>query len=100
MKYFTYTLLISGVLLFASCGWSDKQIETERNLLDKGFMQGIEGSGQTVDPEVKEAWLDCVMEKVVEKWSFDEVTEKPELMDEVQHDCAKEVGLYEAVEVR
>lgn len=100
MKYLTYALLITGTLLFTACGWSEKQIQAERESIDKGFTEGLEGTGQTVDPKVKEAWLDCVMEKVVEKWSFDEITEKPELMDKVQHDCAKEVGLYEAVEVR
>ncbi|XOV67537.1 MAG: hypothetical protein ACFHU9_18135 [Fluviicola sp.] len=100
MKFLKCTFLVSTLLLMTACGWSDKQVQTERKALDEGFMKGIEGSGQTVDPKVKEAWLDCVMEKVVEKWSFDEVTEKPALMDKIKHDCAKEVGLYEAVEVK
>ena len=100
MKYLTYTLLITGTLLFTACGWSDNQKEAARKAIDEGFTEGLEGTGQSIDPKVKEAWLDCVMEKVVDKWSFDEITENPELMDKVQHDCAKEVGLYEAVELR
>lgn len=100
MKYLTYSLIIATALLFTSCGWSENQKEAARKAIDEGFSQGLNGTGQTVDPKVKEAWLDCVMEKVVEQWTFDEITEKPELMDKVQHDCADEVGLYEAIEVK
>jgi len=93
-------ILVSGVFLFTACGWSANQEEATRKAIGNGFTQGLEGNGQTVAPKVKEAWLDCVMEKVTAKWTFDEVTENPSLMDDIQDECAKEVGLYDAIEVK
>lgn len=100
MKYLTYTLLFSVALLFASCGWTDNQREATRKSMSDGMSQGLESSGASVDPKVKEAWLDCVMEKVTEKWTFDEISEVPAGLQELQDDCAKEVGLYESIMVR
>lgn len=99
MKYLTFTIVLATILLLTACGWSDNQRSAARKAIDQGFSEGIEGSGGKVDPAVKEAWLDCVMEKVTAKWSFDEITKNPELMDEVQNECAKEVNLYDAVTV-
>ena len=93
-------ILVSGVFLLTACGWSANQEEATRKAISDGFTQGLEGNGQTVAPKVKEAWLDCVMEKVTAEWTFDEVTENPNLMDDVQDECAKEVGLYDAIEVK
>lgn len=100
MKLLTQIILISGVFLFAACGWSDNQKEATRKAIGDRFTQGLEGNGQTVSPKVKEAWLDCVMEKVTDEWTFDEVTDNPNLMDGIQDECAKDVGLYDAIEVK
>jgi hypothetical protein len=101
MKHLTFTLLLGGTLLLASCGgWSSNQKEAARKSMGDGFSQGIEKSGATVDPKVKEAWLDCVIEKAAEKMTFDEFTKSvgPEL-EKLQEECAKEVNLAAAIEV-
>jgi hypothetical protein len=100
MKYLTYTLLLSIALLFASCGWTDNQREAARKSIGDGFSQGLASGGMSVDPKVKDAWLDCVMEKATEKWTFDELSEAPSGLQELQDDCAKEVNLYEAMSVK
>ncbi len=99
MKYLVFTLLISSAFLFTSCGWTDNQREAARKSIGDGFTEGLESSGATVDPKVKEAWLDCVMEKATEKYSFDELTNTPSGLDAIQDKCAKEVGLYDAITI-
>ena len=100
MKYLVCSLLLFSALLFASCGWTENQREAARKSIGDGFSEGLESSGERVDPKVKEAWLDCVMEKVTEKWTFDELTESPEGLGEIQDECAKEIGLADAIEVK
>ena len=99
MKYVTYTLLFAAILFLTACGWTDNQREAARKSIGDGFTEGLESQGATVDPKVKEAWLDCVMEKATEKWTFDELTEPPAELDALQEKCAQEVGLYEAITV-
>ncbi|GAB5417994.1 MAG: hypothetical protein Crog4KO_14470 [Crocinitomicaceae bacterium] len=99
MKYLAFTLLLTGTFLFTACGWTENQREAARKSIGDGFTEGLESSGATVDPKVKEAWLDCVMEKATEKWTFDELTEAPSGLDAIQDKCAKEVGLYDAITV-
>lgn len=100
MKYLTFTLVLIGALSLTACGWSENQKKAARKSIDEGFTQGFDGSGVSVDPKVKEAWLDCVMDKIIDRWTFDEITEKPKLMDGVRDECANEVGLYDALEVQ
>jgi hypothetical protein len=100
MKYLTYSLVLATSLLLTSCGWTDNQREAARKSMSNGMTQGLEPSGTSVEPKVKEAWLDCVMEKATEKWSFDELSEGPEGLDALQDECAKEVGLYDAIKVK
>lgn len=100
MKYLAFTLLLSGLLLFSSCGWTDSQREAARESISDGFTEGLESSGATVDPKVKEAWLDCVMEKATAKWTFDQLKEAPDGLDAIQEKCANDVGLYDAIEVK
>lgn len=99
MKYLTLTLLL-GTFLFSSCGWTDNQRKAARKSIGDGFSEGLEASGESVDPKTKEAWLDCVMDKVTERWTFDELTEVPEGLDELQNKCAQEVGLYDAISIQ
>lgn len=99
MKYLAYSLLVSSALVLVSCGWTDSQKEAARKSIGDGFSEGLENSGATVDPKVKEVWLDCVMEKATEKWTFDELAESPDGLETLQADCAKEVGLYDAITV-
>lgn len=100
MKYLTFTLLFGGLFFITSCGWSDNQKEAARKSIDEGFESGLESSGAQVDPKVKEAWLDCVIEKASEKYSFDEFTAATDKIEKLQEECAEEVGLFDAVSVK
>ncbi len=97
MKHLTFTLLLGGLLIFTSCGWSDSQKQAAKTAIGDGFDNGLESTGAKVDPKVREAWLDCVIEKGSEKYSFDEFNEAGSKLNQLQEECAKEVGLYDAI---
>lgn len=100
MKIILLTLLSSGLLLVSSCGgWSSNQKEVARTSIGDGFEKGLASNGAKVDPKVKEAWLDCVIEKSSKKWSFDDFSKGGSELEKIQEDCATEVNLEDGITV-
>lgn len=100
MKLITTTLLLSGLFIIASCGWSGNQKKAARDTIGEGFDQGLEMNGAKVDPKVREAWLDCVIDKASEKWTFEEFQEHIGDLREIQEACAKDVNLDGAMSLK
>lgn len=95
---FTFAILVSGLLTVSSCGgWSSNQTEAAKKSIDEGFETGLASTGAKVDQKVKEAWVDCVIEKGSKKWTFDEFTQAGPELEKIQEECAEEIGLYDAI---
>lgn len=101
MKLILLTLISSGLLLVSSCagGWSSNQTEAARTSIGDGFDSGLATTGAKVDPKVKEAWVDCIIDKASTKWSFDEFAKAGSELEKIQEECATEVNLEDAITV-
>lgn len=84
-------------MVLASCGWSENQKEAARTSIGDGFTEGLTSTGAVVDDKVKEEWVNCVIDKASEKWTFDEFCLLEAELVELQEECAEEVGLLDAV---
>lgn len=94
------TILIGAIACFSilsSCGWSENQKQAARTSIGDGFTQGLESSGATVDEKVKDAWVNCIVDKAAEKWTFDEFSEAGSELEAIHEKCSEEVGLMDAI---
>lgn len=99
MKYTTLFTVIACLTILASCGWSENQKSAARTSIGDGFTKGLSSSGSTVDEKVKDAWVDCIIDKASEKMTFDEFSAGGTELKALQDECAEEVGLMDAITV-
>lgn len=97
MKKFNLAILSICLILFSSCGWSENQKQAARETIGDGFSSGLEISGSTVDEKVKDDWVNCVIDKASDKYTFDEFSKGGPALEAIQEECANEVGLYDAI---
>lgn len=97
MKTTNIIIIAISLMSLTACGWSENQKESARNSIGDGFSTGLSNTGATVDEKVKEEWVNCVVDKASEKFTFDEFTKNMQIVESIQEECANEVGLYDAI---
>jgi hypothetical protein len=69
-------------LALSGCGWSGNQKEGVRQALETGITKGLAKTGATIDEGVKNAFFDCWVGKITERFkSFDEFKENQKHAD-------------------
>ena len=102
MKHLTDSLLFAGALILASCsgsetGWLINKKKPLKLLLEMDSQESLIKREKRLTLKVKEAWVDCIIDKASEKFKFDEFSKGGENLLKLQEECAEEVGLDEAI---